>query len=54
MKLNDRQQEILLNLLLEKMQEIAENNNTDVRKALAPYKQELYTIYGMVVDYATP
>jgi hypothetical protein len=32
MNLNGKQQKLLLNLLLEKMQEIAEYKNTDIKK----------------------
>ena len=47
---NEKQQELLLNLLLEKMQEIAECKNTDIKKALENYKKDLHKIYGLVID----
>jgi len=50
-RFTNEQQEILLNLLLEKMQEIAENKNIDVKKALVKYKNDLHEIYGIIVDY---
>ena len=50
MKLNEKQQELLLNLLLEKMQEIAECKNIDLKKALETYKKDLHEVYGFVVD----
>ena len=43
------QKEILRNLLLEKMQEIAELKNNDVRKQLESYKKELHNIYSLLV-----
>lgn len=48
--LNDKQKELLLNLILEKMQEIAEYKNSDMRKILDGYKKELHIIYGLVID----
>ena len=42
--------EYLRNLLLEKMQEIAEMKNNDVKKLLDGYKKELHTIYGGLLD----
>lgn len=50
MNLNKKQQELLLNLLLEKMQEIAECKNIDVKKSLETYKKDLHKIYGLVID----
>lgn len=37
MKITKKQQNILLNLLLEKMQEIVQINNTDVKNVLKDY-----------------
>ena len=48
--MTNEQKEILRNLLLEKMQEIAEMKNNDVRKLLDSYKKELHTIYGGLLD----
>lgn len=48
--MNETQKELLLNLLLEKMQEIAEYKNNDMRKILDGYKKELHIIYGLVID----
>ena len=48
--MNETQKELLLNLLLEKMQEIAECKNTDVKKALENYKKDLHEVYGLVID----
>lgn len=48
--MNETQKELLLNLLLEKMQEIAECKNTDMRKILDNYKKDLHEVYGLVVD----
>ena len=48
--MNETQKELLLNLLLEKMQEIVECKNTDVKKALENYKKDLHEVYGLVVD----
>ena len=48
--MNEQQKELLLNLLLEKMQEIAEYKNTSVKKALETYKKDLHKIYGLVID----
>lgn len=48
--MNETQKELLLNLLLEKMQEIAECKNTDIKKALEAYKKDLHKVYGLVVD----
>lgn len=48
--MNETQKELLLNLLLEKMQEIAECKNNDMRKILDNYKKELHKIFGLVVD----
>ena len=48
--MNEKHKEILLNLLLEKMQEIAECKNTDVKKALSEYKKDLHNIYGIIID----
>ena len=50
MKITKKQQNILINLLLEKMQEIAEYKNTDVKKALENYKKDLHEVYGLVID----
>ena len=50
MKLNETQKELLLNLLLEKMQEIAECKNVDIKKALKNYKRDLHEVYGLVID----
>ena len=50
MNLNEKQQELLLNLLLEKMQEIAECKNTDIKKALETYKEDLHEVYSLVID----
>ena len=43
------QKEILRNLLLEKMQEIVEMKNNDVRKQLESYKKDLHEVYGLVI-----
>ena len=48
--MTSEQKEILRNLLLEKMQEIAEMKNNDIRKQLDEYKKELHTIYGGLLD----
>ena len=48
--MNETQKELLLNLLLEKMQEIVECKNTDVKKALETYKKDLHEVYGLVID----
>ena len=48
--LNEKQKELLLNLLLEKMQEIAEYKNNDMRKILDGYKKELHAVYGLIID----
>ena len=48
--MTNEQKEILRNLLLEKMQEIAEMKNNDVRKLLDGYKKDLHTIYGGLLD----
>lgn len=48
--MNETQKELLLNLLLEKMQEIVEYKNTDVKKALENYKKDLHEVYGLVID----
>ena len=48
--MNETQKELLLNLLLEKMQEIAECKNTDIKKALESYKKDLHEVYGLVID----
>ena len=48
--MTNEQKEILRNLLLEKMQEIAEMKNNDVKKLLDGYKKELHTIYGGLLD----
>ena len=48
--MNETQKELLLNLLLEKMQEIVECKNTDVKKALENYKKDLHEVYGLVID----
>ena len=48
--MNETQKELLLNLLLEKMQEIAECKNVDVKKALETYKRDLHEVYGLVID----
>ena len=50
MNLNEKQQELLLNLLLEKMQEIAECKNIDIKKALETYKKDLHEVYGLVIN----
>ena len=50
MNLNEKQKELLLNLLLEKMQEVAECKNVDIKKALENYKKDLHEVYGLVVD----
>ena len=47
--MTSEQKEILINLLLEKMQEIAEYKNTDVKKALENYKKDLHEVYGLVI-----
>ena len=47
--MTNEQKEILRNLLLEKMQEIAEYKNTDVKKALENYKKDLHEVYGLVI-----
>ena len=47
--MTSEQKEILRNLLLEKMQEIAELKNNDVRKQLESYKKELHNIYSLLV-----
>ena len=49
-EMTSEQKEILRNLLLEKMQEIAEMKNNDVRKLLDSYKKELHTIYGGLLN----
>lgn len=48
--MNETQKVLLLNLLLEKMQEIAECKNIDVKKSLETYKKDLHKIYGLVID----
>ena len=48
--MNEKQKELLLNLLFEKMQEIAEYKNPDMRKALDNYKKELHAVYGLIID----
>jgi hypothetical protein len=48
--MTSEQKEILRNLLLEKMQEISEMKNNDIRKQLDGYKKELHTIYSLLVD----
>ena len=48
--MTSEQKEILRNLLLEKMQEIAEIKNNDIRKLLDGYKKDLHTIYGGLLD----
>ena len=48
--MTNEQKEILRNILLEKMQEIAEMKNNDIRKQLDGYKKELHTIYNLLVD----
>ena len=48
--MTNKQKEILRNLLLEKMQEIAEIKNNDVKKLLDGYKKDLHTIYGGLLD----
>ena len=48
--MNETQKELLLNLLLEKMQEIAECKNIDIKKALETYKKDLHEVYGLVID----
>lgn len=48
--MTNEQKEILRNLLLEKMQEIAEMKNNNVRKLLDSYKKELHNIYSLLVD----
>lgn len=48
--MNEKQKELLLNLLLEKMQEISECKNTDIKQALECYKKELHEVYGLVID----
>jgi len=48
--MNETQQGLLLNLLLEKMQEIAECKNIDMKKALETYKKDLHEVYGLVID----
>ena len=48
--MNKIEKEILLNLLLEKMQEIAEIKNNDIRKQLDNYKKQLHKIYGDLID----
>lgn len=48
--LNEIQRELLLNLILEKMQEIAECKNSDMRKILDGYKKELHAVYKLIVD----
>ena len=48
--MNETQKELLLNLLLEKIKEIAEYKNKDVKKALETYKKDLHEVYGLVVD----
>ena len=47
--MTSEQKEILRNLLLEKMQEIAEMKNNDVKKLLDGYKKELHNIYSLLV-----
>ena len=47
--MTSEQKEILRNLLLEKMQEIVEMKNNDVRKQLESYKKELHNIYSLLV-----
>ena len=47
--MTNEQKEILRNLLLEKMQEIAEMKNNDVRKQLDGYKKELHAVYNLLV-----
>ena len=49
MKITEKQKEIMLNLLLEKMQAITECKNTDEKKALEQYKKDLHEIYGLVI-----
>ena len=48
--MNETQKGLLLNLLLEKMQEIAECKNVDIKKALKNYKRDLHEVYGLVID----
>ena len=48
--MTNEQKEILRNLLLEKMQEIAEMKNNDTKKLLDGYKKELHNIYGGLLD----
>ena len=48
--MTNEQKEILRNLLLEKMQEIAEMKNNDVRKLLDGYKKELHAVYSLLVE----
>lgn len=48
--MTSEQKEILRNLLLEKMQEISEMKNNDIRKQLEGYKKELHAIYGGLLD----
>lgn len=48
--MTNEQKEILRNLLLEKMQEIAEMKNNDVRKQLEGYKKELHAVYSLLVE----
>ena len=50
MKITEKQQNILLNLLLEKMQEVAQTKNTDVLNALKDYKKDLHELYGNIID----
>ena len=47
--MNETQKELLLNLLLEKMQEVSECKNTDIKKALENYKKDLHEVYGLVI-----